>query len=384
MKKTELTIGVPKEISVECRCVALIPEVAQALIRKGHPVLVESGAGEKAYQDNEKYRQSGARIIDDAGELYGSADVIFKKHPPAFRPIHKKHELDMMKEGATILSFLTIENREEVDAKLRVNKLTGFAMEMIPRISRAQNMDVLSSLSTVAGYRAAVLASYYLGRFFPLFMTAAGTVQPANVLVIGAGVAGLQAIATAHRLGARVQAFDPRPAVKEQIESLGARFIEMELPPAEETRYGYAKEISQEFIRKEMEAISQHLPRTDVVITTALLFGSKAPILITGEMAAMMKPGSVIIDIAAEQGGNCELTEKGKSVEKSGVTIYGPEELPSQMPYHASLMYSKNLVNAFENLYAGEDDTIDLNDEINSNALLTYKGEPVSKKGETQ
>jgi NAD(P) transhydrogenase subunit alpha len=284
-----------------------------------------------------------------------------------------------MKNGATIFSFLTPTQDRRIVEKLVERRLTGFAMELIPRLSRAQSMDALTSLGTVMGYRAAIVASGLLGKFFPLLMTPGGTIQPANVLVIGAGVAGLQAIATCKRLGARVEAFDTRPAVREQVESLGARFVEMELPKNIETKYGYAKEASPEFLAKEMEVIAGRLPRTDIVITAALVYGRKAPRLVTASMVMMMQPGSVIVDLAAEQGGNCELSEAGKTVEKHGVVIYGARDLPSQLPLHTSLLYSRNVVNAFHNLYSAEDDTVDLSDEINANALATYKGEVVSE-----
>ncbi|GAB4367982.1 MAG: Re/Si-specific NAD(P)(+) transhydrogenase subunit alpha [Calditrichia bacterium] len=379
MKKSDLIIGIPKEIYENCRCVAMVPEMVQSLVKKGHTVLIEKQAGIKAYYPDEAYQEAGADLRNNAAEIYGEADVVLKIRPPLKNTAMGKHELDMMKSGATIMGFLAPTLNPHNVQKLIENHLTGFAMELIPRISRAQNMDALSSLSTVMGYRAVLLAANLLGKFFPLLMTAAGTIRPANVLVIGAGVAGLQAIAVAHRMGARVEAFDTRPAVKEQVESLGARFIEMELPEDVETKYGYAKEASPEFIKKEMEAISQRLPKTDVVITTALVYGRKAPLLISEEMVKLMAPGSVIVDLAAEQGGNCQLTQPDKTIEKYGVTIHGAVDLPSQLPLHTSLMYSKNIVNAFHNLYQGEDDSIDLNDEINANALVTYKGEMVSE-----
>ncbi len=379
MKKTDLVIGVPREIHEGCRCVAMVPEVVKTLVQRGHRVLVEKGAGAKAYYSDELYTRAGVELVGSAEEVFGQADVIIKIRPPLYNKEAQKHELDMMKPGAVIMGFLAPTLQRQIVEKLMENQLTGFAMELIPRISRAQSMDALSSLSTVMGYRAVLLAANFLGKFFPLLMTAAGTIQPANVLVIGAGVAGLQAIALSHRLGARVEAFDTRPAVKEQVESLGARFVEMELPEDVETKYGYAKEVSEEFIKKEMEAIAGRLPKTDVVITTALVYGRKAPLLITEEMVKLMPAGSVIIDLAAEQGGNCELTRPGKTVEKHGVTIHGAIDLPSQLPLHTSLMYSKNVFNAFQNLFAGEEDNIDLEDEINRNALVTLKGELVSE-----
>ncbi|MFZ0390779.1 MAG: Re/Si-specific NAD(P)(+) transhydrogenase subunit alpha [Calditrichia bacterium] len=378
MDKKELVIGVPKEIYEKCRCVAMVPDSVKNLVNAGHRVLVQKEAGVNAYYPNDYYEKAGATIIGSAAELYGEADVIIKIRMPLFNRELNKHELDLLKKHATILSFLQPTLEPKIVEKLIRNELTGFSMELIPRISRAQSMDALSSLSTVMGYRAVLVAVNMLGKFFPLLMTAAGTIRPATVLVIGAGVAGLQAIATSRRLGAKVEAFDTRPAVKEQVESLGARFIEMELPENMETRYGYAKEASREFIKKEMEAIAARLPKTDVVISTALVYGRKAPVLINEEMVKMMPPGSVIVDLAAEQGGNCELSKPGRTVEKYDVSIYGAVDVPSQLPLHTSLMYSKNVVNAFNNLYAGEDDSIDLEDEINANALVTYKGEIIS------
>lgn len=378
MQKKDLIIGIPKEIYQNCRCVAMVPQVVQNLTKNGQTVLIQKDAGKKAYYTNEAYLEAGAKLIDHAPDLYAESDVIIKIRPPLLNKETAKHELDMLKPNATIMSFLAPTLEKENVRRLLENKLTGFAMELIPRISRAQSMDALSSLSTVMGYRAVLLAANHLGKFFPLLMTAAGTVRPANVLVIGAGVAGLQAIAVAHRLGAKVEAFDTRLAVKEQVESLGARFVEMEIPEDMETKYGYAKEASEEFIKKEMEIIGSRFPRTDVVISTALVYGRKAPLLISEEMVKMLQPGSVIIDLAAEQGGNCELSRAGETVYKHDVIIHGPKDLPSQLPLHTSLMYSKNVFNAFQNLYQAEDDSIDLQDEINANALATYKGELVS------
>jgi NAD(P) transhydrogenase subunit alpha len=379
MNKKDLVIGIPKEIYEGCRCVAVVPDMVKRLVKAGHKVIVQKDAGIKAFYKNEFYQEAGAVLIDEATEVYGQANVILKIRTPLVNEKLNKHELDLMNEGAAIISFLSPTLEPKIVQKLIDRKLTGFSMELIPRISRAQSMDALSSLSTVMGYRAVLLATNFLGKFFPLLMTAAGTIRPANVLVIGAGVAGLQAIAVSHRLGARVESFDTRPAVKEQVESLGARFIEMELPEDMETKYGYAKEASEEFIKKEMEAIGGRLPKTDVVISTALVYGRKAPLLITEDMVKMMSPGSVIIDLAAEQGGNCALTKLGETVQKYDVTIHGPKDLPSQLPLHTSLMYSQNVINTFNNLYQAEDDTIDLEDEINANALATYKGEIVSE-----
>jgi NAD(P) transhydrogenase subunit alpha len=379
MEEKKIIIGIPKEIYEACNCVSMVPDVVKRFIQEGYTVYIESGAGEKAFYADSEYEKVGAEIILDAQKIWGESDIIIKLRPPMLNKKLKKHELDLMKPEAVIMGYLapTI-NKLNVE-KCISNRLTAFAMELIPRISRAQPMDALSTMSTIMGYRASILAANYLGKFFPLLMTAAGTVQPANVLVIGAGVAGLQAIATCRRMGAKVEAFDTRPAVKEQVESLGARFVEMELPEDVETEYGYAKSVSDEFIKKEMEAISARLPYMDVVITTALVYGRKAPLLITEEMVKLMKPGSVIIDLAAESGGNCELTKAGKTLVRHGVTIHGAVDLPSQMPLHTSWLYARNVYNAFKNLFPSRGEEIDLDDEINKNALVTYKGKLISE-----
>ncbi|HHT9152546.1 MAG TPA: NAD(P) transhydrogenase subunit alpha, partial [Candidatus Hypogeohydataceae bacterium YC40] len=288
-------------------------------------------------------------------------------------------ELDLMRDGVTLIGFLSPTTNRELVERFLAKKITAFSMELMPRVTRAQGIDALTSMSTVAGYKAVLLATQYLGKFFPLLMTAAGTIPPATVLIIGAGVAGLQAIATAKRLGARVEAFDTRPAVKEQIESLGARFVEMELPKEAEAAGGYAREMSPEFIKKEMEAIGSRLPKSDVVISTALVFGKKPPLLITEEMVKTMREGSVIIDLAAEQGGNCELTQPGKVVQKYGVTICGPLNLPASMPVHASQMYSRNITNLVKHLYQAKDRQLDFSDEITRGCCVCRNGELVSE-----
>jgi NAD(P) transhydrogenase subunit alpha len=263
-------------------------------------------------------------------------------------------------------------------------KVTSYSMEFVPRITRAQSMDALSSMATIAGYKAVLVAADYIGKMFPLLMTAAGTITPATVLILGAGVAGLQAIATAKRLGAKVEAFDPRPAVKEQVKSLGAAFVEMELPEDVETKGGYAKELSPEFIKKEMEAISARLPKVDVVISTAQVFGKKAPILITADMVKLLRTGSVIVDLAAEQGGNCELTEAGKTVQSGGVSIIGAVNLPATLPVDASNMYARNINNLFRLLYPKPDATPDVNDEVVKGACITRDGQIVNEQVKTR
>jgi NAD(P) transhydrogenase subunit alpha len=374
-----MKIGVPKEVREGETRVALIPQTVMELKKMEFEILIEKGAGEKALFSDEAYKKAGATIVDDAKKLYQEADIVLKVQPPQKHPKAKKHELELMKEGSTLVGFLSPWTNRDLVEQMQARKITAFAMELIPRITRAQSMDALSSMATVAGYKAVLIAADTVQKFFPLLMTAAGTIPPANVLVIGAGVAGLQAIATAKRLGARVEAFDVRPSVKEQIESLGAKFIEMELPEDVETKDGYAKEVSEDFIRRELEAIGSRLPRMDVVISTAQVFGKKAPVLITEEMVKTMKPGSVIVDLAAEQGGNCELTEAGKVVTKHGVTIYGPVNLPAQLPVDASQMYARNITNFVKHIFQAENRTLDFEDEITKNACVCHNGEIVSE-----
>jgi NAD(P) transhydrogenase subunit alpha len=316
-----MKIGIPREIVEGETRVAIVPAMVSELTTLDAEILAETGAGAGASFSDEEFEKAGAKLVDSAPDLYGQADVILKVRPPS---LNSGAEIDMIRDGSTLVGMLSPTTNTELVEKLLAKKITAFSMEFMPRITRAQSMDVLSAMSTVAGYKAVLVATQYFGKFFPLLMTAAGTIPPAGVFVLGAGVAGLQAIATAKRLGGKVEAFDVRPAVKEQIESLGARFVEMELPEDVETDSGYAKEVSAEFIKKELEAIGSRLPKTDIVISTAQVFGKRAPILLTEEMVKTMRPGSVIIDLAAEQGGNCELSEPGKLVEKYGVSIYAP------------------------------------------------------------
>ncbi len=369
-----MKIGIPKEIADGETRVAVIPGMVGVLTKMGHDVLVQAEAGLAASFPDTAYTEAGARIITGAQGLYKEADVILKVQPP----IAEKKEPEMLKEGSHLISFLApLQNRQMVETLVSRN-ITAFSMEFVPRITRAQSMDALSSMATIAGYKAVLLGANHLGKLFPLLMTAAGTISPANVLVLGAGVAGLQAIATAKRLGARVEAFDPRPAVKEQVESLGARFIEMEMPEDVEAEGGYAKELSDAFLKKEQEAIAARLAKTDVVITTAQVFGKKAPILITAEMTGLMKKGSVIVDLAAGQGGNCELTEPNKVIDKDGVIIHGTVNLPAELPVHASQMYSKNITNLFRHLY--KEESFDFEDEITKGACITHKGAIVNER----
>ncbi len=374
-----MNIGIPREIVPGETRVGLIPAMVKELAKLDAKVLVESGAGGEAHFGDNQYGGSGAEILAGPKELYGSSDVVLKVRSPVVNAELRAHEIDLMKDGATIVGMLAPMGNAELIEKLLKKKATSFSLELLPRITRAQSMDTLSSMSTVAGYRAVLMATERFGKFFPLLMTAAGTVPPANVLVIGAGVAGLQAIATAKRLGAKVEAFDTRVAVKEQIESLGARFVAMEIPEDAETAGGYAKEMSAEFIKKEMEAIGSRLPKTDVVISTAQVFGKKAPLLLTADMVKTMREGSVIVDLAAEQGGNCELTVAGEIVREHGITIYGPVNLPASMPVHASQMYSRNVTNLLKHIYQAEDRKPDFEDEITGSCCVTRGGELVNE-----
>jgi len=333
-----MKIGVPKETAADERRVALTPDVAGRLGKSGLAVLVERGAGEAASFGDEAYQAAGATVVPAAAALFRQSDVVLKVQPPS------RGEVRLCREGAALVAVFQPSAARDAVAALAARKVTAFSLALLPRITRAQAMDVLSSQATVAGYKAVLLAAAAAGRLFPMLVTAAGTLAPARVLVLGAGVAGLQAIATARRLGAVVSAFDVRPAVQEQVESLGAKFLRLEITEQAEGSGGYAKELSEETHRRELAFIAQHLKDTDVVITTAAIPGKRAPLLITAGAVGGMKPGSVIVDLAAETGGNCELTKLGRDVVRNGVLILGPANLPSTLPYHASQMYARNEV----------------------------------------
>lgn len=371
-----MIVGVPKEIVPGEQRVAAVPASVDKMVKAGMEVWVESGAGEKAHIPDGEFEKAGARIERQVESLFASADVVLKIQRPILNESFKKHEVDLMKEGAVLIAFLQPLSNLDLVKRLADRKVTAFSMDAIPRISRAQMMDALSSMSTIAGYKSVIMAAGALGRFVPMLTTAAGTISPAKVLILGVGVAGLQAIATAKRLGAVVKAFDTRPAVKEQVKSLGAEFIEMDMMPQDtEDKGGYAKELSAEAHRREQELIKKHVGESDIVITTALIPGKKAPLLITEEMVQSMKSGSVIVDLAVEQGGNCELSEPGKEAIKHGVLIMGWLNLASSMPDHASQMYSRNISNILFHLYNNQQFQLDLKDEITREALITHKGE---------
>ncbi len=368
-----MILGVPKETIENEKRVALVPDSISKL--KGLEVRVQSGAGAAAGFTDEAYRAKGAVIVSDVRSLYQESDIILKVMPPEIS------ESSWIKEGAVLISFLYPHSHLELLNSLSSRKASVFGMDLIPRTSRAQFMDALSSQATVAGYKAVVLATDSLPKIFPMLITAAGTIPAAKVFVIGAGVAGLQAIATAHRMGASVEAYDLRPVVKEQIESLGAKFVSLPLEVQDaQTSGGYAKAQSEEFYRKQQEFLAKTAQNADVVITTALVPGKRAPVLLSEEGVKAMKPSSVIVDLAAEQGGNCALTEPGKTVVKYGVTIHGLLNLPSLISSQSSLMYSRN-ISAFLALMLKDGKVhIDLNDDLISGSLAAYQGEVLFPK----
>ena len=323
-------------------------------------------------------KKRGARVEGDRGALLAQADLLLTVRGPGAFPGFPAEDLDRLKSGATLIGFLEPLAEPETMEALAGQGLTAFSMELVPRITRAQSMDALSSMANIAGYEAVLLGAKYSPKMFPMQMTAAGTIAPAKVFILGVGVAGLQAIATARRLGALVEAYDIRPVVKEQVESLGARFVELEIETeVAEGKGGYAAAQSDEFYRRQRELLAKHLESVDVVITTAAVPGKRAPILITTEMAEHLRPGSVVVDLAAEKGGNCELTRAGEIVEHQGITVLGPENLPSEAAYHASQMYSKNVATFVELLAKGGDLTLDLEDEIIAGTLVAHEGKVV-------
>jgi NAD(P) transhydrogenase subunit alpha len=365
-----MKLGVPKETAPGERRVAVVPDAAAALKKAGIEVLVESGAGAGTFFADADYEKAGARVVPDRAALLGEADVIAKVRPPS------QDEIDHLREGAAIVSFLQPASSAQLIRKLADRKISAFSMDLIPRISRAQSMDALSSQASVSGYKAVLIAAQSLSKFFPMLTTAAGTIFAAKVLVLGAGVAGLQAIATARRLGAVVWGYDVRPVVREQVESLGAKFLQFELGEKDvEDKGGYARELAVETQKRQQQWLADQTKGFDVVITTALIPGRPAPRLITRETVERMRPGSVIVDLAAEAGGNCELTQPGKTIEHNGVTIHAPLNLPSTGAVHASQMYARNIVNFVTPLVKDGQLTIDTTDEVIRGALVTHAGE---------
>lgn len=373
-----MKIAVLKEIAAHERRVALDPDRVSRLVKAGFEVLVQSGAGARAFFPDASYQEAGATLLDDVAQLLKQANVVLKIGKPAFNEALNSHELDLMTDGTTLIGFLDPLTDKELLQQLLARNLTSFSMDLVPRIARAQRMDALSSMSSLAGYKAVLIAANSLGKYFPMLMTAAGTVPPAKVLILGAGVAGLQAIATANRLGATVSAYDVRPAVKEQVESLGASFLELELAESAEDEGGYAKELSEDAARRGQELIHQHIKLADAVITTAQIPGKPAPLLIAEAMVKDMQPGSVIVDLAVEGGGNCELTEAGQVVEKHGVIIHGPLNVPGSIPIHASQLYARNILALFEHLVKDGELHFDFEDEVTRESCVTHQGEIIS------
>lgn len=369
-----MKLAVAKEIEVGERRVALVPDIVARLVKQGIEVWVEAGAGELSFFADAAYEAAGAKIIADSATLWGEADILLKVGLPQERE-DGRSEIELLREGAVLIGFLNPLGKPNIAQRLAERRITAFSMEMIPRTTRAQSMDALSSQASIAGYKAVLIAAAALPKYFPMLTTAAGTIAPAKVFIMGAGVAGLQAIATARRLGAVVEAFDIRPAVKEEVQSLGAKFVEVQLNEDTVAAGGYAKEISQASKQRTQEVVTEHVKQADVVITTAQVPGRKAPLLVTEEMVAQMKPGTVIVDLAAEQGGNCACTEPGKDVQHNGVTIIGPINLPSSMPVHASQLYAKNLTNLAQLMIKDSALNLNFEDDIINAACITHAGE---------
>jgi NAD(P) transhydrogenase subunit alpha len=366
-------VAIPKERAPDEHRVALVPDTAAKLKAASLDVSVESGAGAGAFIPDGAFEAAGVKVVKVAGPLLGDADAVLKVQAPMIE------EVGLLKSGSVLISFLQPATQADVVRALAKRGVTAFSLELLPRISRAQSMDALSSQASAAGYKAVLMAAGRLGKFFPMMMTAAGTVPPARVLVMGAGVAGLQAIATARRLGAVVSAYDVRPAVKEEVQSLGATFIELALE-SQQGEGGYAREQSEEFLRKQRELIGEHVAKSDVVITTAAVPGRRAPLLVTGDMVKAMRPGSVVVDLAADTGGNVELTQAGKDLDVGGVTIIGTRNVPSTMPLHASQLFARNVMNLLLHLVKDGAITLDFQDEITKGSCVTHGGEIVNER----
>ena len=376
-----LRVGVPRETFPGERRVALVPDLLPALQKAGVEVIVESGAGKESGIPDAAYTAKGATVAQSRKEVFEKASVLFQVRTFGANPEVGRGDLDNSTKGQIHIGFTESLGEPAFSKELAGRGVTLFSLEMLPRITRAQSMDVLSSMATIAGYKAVLLAANHLPKIFPMFMTAAGTIAPARVFVIGAGVAGLQAIATAKRLGAVVSAYDVRPVVKEQVESLGAKFVELEIQAGEaEDKGGYAKAMDEDFYRKQRELMTQVVAKNDVVITTAAVPGKKAPILLTDDMIKGMAPGSMIVDIAAERGGNCEGTVAGETVKVHGVAILGPLNLASTIPYHASQMYAKNITTFFLNMVKDGALNIDTEDEITRDTMVARDGDVVSPR----
>jgi NAD(P) transhydrogenase subunit alpha len=376
-----MRIGIPKETFPGEHRVALIPAAAAPLVKAGHEVVVEAGAGTAAGFPDKEYGDKGATIAASRAEVFGASDVVLQVRAGGSNPEAGQADLALMKPGQAIIAFLEPLTAKAATESLASRGVNAFSMELMPRITRAQSMDALSSMATIAGYKAVLMAAMELPRMFPMMMTAAGTVAPAHVFVVGAGVAGLQAIASARKLGAKVEAYDVRPAVKEQIQSLGAKFVELPLETVDaEDKGGYAKEADESFYRRQREMMAKVVAGSDVVITTAAIPGKKSPVLVTADMVRAMAPGSVIVDLAAERGGNCELTRADERVEDHGVTILGPTNLATTVPYHASQMYSKNITTFLAHLIKDGAIQTGTDDEIVRETLVASGGKIVNAR----
>jgi H+-translocating NAD(P) transhydrogenase subunit alpha len=376
-----MIVGVPREIFPGERRVALVPAVIPSLGKIGLEIVVEAGAGVEAGYSDAEYVSKGGKIVSGRAGVFDAADIVLQVLSYGSNDATGATDLPLFHKDQSLIGFLRpLGDLHTVEA-IAATGVTSFSVELIPRITRAQNMDALSSMSTIAGYKAVLIAADALPRIFPMLTTAAGTITPARVLVIGAGVAGLQAIATARRLGAVVSAYDLRPAVKEQVQSLGGRFVELPIEAADaQDAGGYAKAQDESFYQKQRELLGRVVAESDVVITTAVVPGKKSPVLVTKEMVAAMAPGSVIVDLAAERGGNCELTRTGERIVVHGVTIFGAINVASSVPYHASQMYSKNLTNFLSHMVKDGKLQLNMEDEITRSTIVTHGGEIVNPR----
>jgi len=370
-----VTFFVPREIALGEARVAATPETVQQLVKAGAAVQVERGAGEDAFLADADYERSGALLVSDVAAAFGQADVVLRVNGPRTSAATGRHELDLLREEGVWVSFLVPSDDLDLVHRLLARRQTLFSMNLVPRITRAQRMDALSSQANIAGYKAVLLAAAQLPKYFPLLMTAAGTVRPAKVVVMGAGVAGLQAIATARRLGAQVWATDVRLAAKEHVESLGARFIDVPGQEDLEDERGYAKPATPEFLERQRQVVGEHVAGADVVITTALVPGRRAPVLVPDALVARMRRGAVIVDLAAEQGGNCEGTVAGETVRRHGVSILGPRNVPGSVPVHASELYARNVAAFALPLLKEGALRLDWNDPIVAQSAVTHAGE---------
>ncbi|WP_229236023.1 Re/Si-specific NAD(P)(+) transhydrogenase subunit alpha [Dyadobacter tibetensis] len=363
-----LKISVLKETKAFERRVALTPSLVKSLVKSGFTCTLETGAGEQSYFSDASYVEAGAEIVSTAQAALAEAEIVLKVNAPTLE------EVAYMKEGSVLIAYLYAYTIPEVLEQLNARRISAFSMDAVPRISRAQKMDALSSQANLAGYKAVLLGANALGKIFPLMMTAAGTITPSRVLVFGAGVAGLQAIATAKRLGAVVEATDVRAETKEQVESLGGRFLTVEGAEGVQVEGGYAKEVSADYLQKQQALIKQRIKEADIAITTALVIGKKAPVLITEEMVKLMKPGSVIVDMAVESGGNCALSVFGETVVAHGVTIIGAPNMPSLLPVNASELYAKNISTLLLHLATSEGFKWEMDEEVTRGSLITHQG----------